>query len=154
MNSPRNVAMDKVNLAAAFAKFSDHWSHKIAGDVGNFQVKLAKFKGAFHCWHHHDQDDEMFLVVEGRMRMGFRDRNVDLGPGEFIIVPHGVEHLPEALTKECHVMLQEPNTTLNTGNVENDFTPRTFERIAYQRGSNCHQSKPPFLRKKSQSPPQ
>lgn len=125
-----STTMDKVNLAEAFAKFSDHWSPKVAGDVGDFQVKLAKFKGPFH-WHHHEREDELFLVVQGRLRMGFRDRAaVDLDPGEFIIVPHGVEHLPEALTDECHVVLLEPNTTLNTGNVENERTVRELGRVA------------------------
>lgn len=124
------IIMDKVNLAQAFATFSDHWSPKVAGDVGDFQVKLAKFKGPFH-WHHHEREDELFLVVQGRLRMGLRGRPaVDLDPGEFIIVPHGVEHLPEALTDECHVVLLEPNTTLNTGNVENERTVRTLGRIA------------------------
>lgn len=121
--------VNKINLAQAFAKFSDHWSPKIAGDVGDFQVKLAKLKGAFH-WHRHEREDEMFLVVAGRLRMGFRDRSaVDLDPGEFIIVPHGVEHCPEALTEECHVVLIEPNTTLNTGNVENERTVRELDRV-------------------------
>lgn len=120
--------MDKVNLAAAFATFSEHWSPKVAGDIGDFQIKLAKFKGAFH-WHHHEHEDELFLVVAGRLRMGFRDRAVELGPGEFIIVPRGVEHLPEALTDECHVVLLEPNTTLNTGNVENERTVKVLGRI-------------------------
>ncbi len=121
--------MDKVNLAQAFATFSDHWNPRIAGELGDFQVKLAKLKGRFH-WHHHEREDELFLVVEGRLRMGFRDRTVDLGPGEFIIVPRGIEHLPEALTDECHVMLLEPSTTLNTGNVENERTLRELGRIA------------------------
>ena len=122
--------MDKVNLAKAFSTFSDHWSPKIAGDLGDFQVKLAKFRGSFH-WHQHDQEDELFLVVEGRLRMSFRDRpELDLDPGEFIIVPHGTEHLPEALTDECHVVLLEPNTTLNTGNVENEHTIRELGRVA------------------------
>ncbi|MGK7871612.1 cupin domain-containing protein [Falsiroseomonas sp. E2-1-a20] len=121
--------MKKVNLAEAFSTFSDYWSPKIAGDVGDFQVKLAKFKGAFD-WHHHEREDELFLVVEGCMRMGFRDHFVDLGPGEFIIVPHLVEHRPEALTDECHVMLLEPNTILNTGNIENELTNRNLQRIA------------------------
>jgi mannose-6-phosphate isomerase-like protein (cupin superfamily) len=124
-----NPALGKVNLAQAFASFSDHWNPRIAGEVGDFQVKLAKLKGCFH-WHHHEREDELFLVVEGRLRMGFRDRAVDLGPGEFIIVPRGVEHLPEALTEECHVMLLEPGTTLNTGNIENERTRRALDRIA------------------------
>ncbi len=120
--------MEKINLKEAFGRFADYWSPKVAGDVNDAQVKLAKFKGAFD-WHHHAHEDELFLVVEGRMRMGFRDHNVDLDPGEFIIVPHGVEHRPEALTEECHVVLLEPRTTLNTGNVETERTVRTLERL-------------------------
>jgi mannose-6-phosphate isomerase-like protein (cupin superfamily) len=122
------MMMDKVNLTQAFATFSDHWSPKVAGDVGDFQVKLAKFKGPFH-WHHHELEDELFLVIEGRLRMTFRDGAVDLEPGEFIIVPHGIEHLPEALTEECNVMLLEPNTTMNTGNVVNERTVRDLGRV-------------------------
>ncbi|WP_431861201.1 cupin domain-containing protein [Azospirillum sp.] len=120
--------MDKVNLAEAFRCFSDHWSPRVAGDINAFQVKLVKLKGAFD-WHHHEAEDELFLVVAGRMRMGFRDRTIDLDPGEFIIVPHGVEHRPEALTDECHVLLLEPNTTLNTGTVETGRTVRELQRI-------------------------
>jgi 4-hydroxythreonine-4-phosphate dehydrogenase len=123
------MTLDKVNLAHAFAKFTDHWSPKVVGDINTFQIKLAKFKGQFH-WHHHDHEDELFLVVKGRLRMGFRDRNVDLEPGEFIVVPHGVEHRPEALTEECDIVLLEQNTTLNTGNVENERTVRNLERLA------------------------
>jgi mannose-6-phosphate isomerase-like protein (cupin superfamily) len=125
----RDIQMtDKVNLAAAFESFSDKWSPKVAGDINNFQIKLAKFEGLFH-WHHHDHEDELFLVVKGRLRMGFRDRNVDLDPGEFIVVPHGVEHRPEALTDECHIVLLEPNSTLNTGTVENERTVKQLDRI-------------------------
>ena len=120
--------MEKVNLARAFASFADHWSPKIVGDVNASQVKLAKFEDAFH-WHHHDVEDELFLVVAGRLRMSFRDRHVDLEPGELIIVPHGVEHRPEALDGECQVLLLEPNTTLNTGNVVNERTVRTLQRL-------------------------
>lgn len=121
--------MDKVNLEQAFSTFSEAWSPRVAGDINDAQIKLAKFRGSFE-WHHHDREDELFLVVKGRMRMGFRDRDVDLDPGEFIIVPRGVEHRPEALGDECHVVLLEPNTTLNTGNVENERTVRELERIA------------------------
>jgi mannose-6-phosphate isomerase-like protein (cupin superfamily) len=124
-----NEMMDKVNLGERFASFADHWSPKIVGDVNDAQVKLAKFTGQFH-WHHHDHEDELFLVVAGRLRMGFRDRDVDLDPGEFIIVPRGTEHRPEALDGECHVLLLEPNTTLNTGNVMNERTVVELERIA------------------------
>ena len=119
---------DKVNLAAAFATFHDHWNPRVAGDINNFQVKLAKFAGKFD-WHHHEQEDEFFLVVGGRMKMGFRDRDVIVEPGEFIIVPHGTEHRPEALDGECHVLMIEPNSTLNTGNVETEKTRKALERL-------------------------
>jgi mannose-6-phosphate isomerase-like protein (cupin superfamily) len=120
--------INKVNLAKAFAGFSEPWSPRVAGDINNFQIKLAKFEGAFH-WHHHEHEDELFLVVSGKMRMGFRDRNVDLDPGEFIIVPRGVEHRPEALSEDCHVVLLEPNSTLTTGNEENERTIKGLKRI-------------------------
>lgn len=123
------VGINKVNLAQAFTTFSDAWSSKVAGDINDSQVKLAKFRGAFH-WHHHDNEDELFLVVKGKLRMAFRDRNVDVEPGEFIIVPKGIEHQPESLGDECHVLLLEPNTTLNTGNVENERTVRDLDRLA------------------------
>jgi mannose-6-phosphate isomerase-like protein (cupin superfamily) len=116
--------MDKVNLADKFALFSEHWSPKVAGQINDFLVKLVKFQGEF-VWHHHDAEDELFLVVKGRMRMCFRDREVTVDPGEFIIVPHGVEHKPVA-EGEVHVMLLEPSTTLNTGNVRNE---RTVEEL-------------------------
>ena len=120
--------MRKVNLAEAFASFSDHWNPKVAGDVNDAQIKLAKFAGAFD-WHRHEREDELFLVVEGRMRVGLRTGDIDLEPGEFIIVPAGTEHRPEALTDECHVVLMEPRTTLNTGNVENARTVRELGRV-------------------------
>ena len=119
----------KVNLSAAFARFSDPWSPKIAGDINDMQIKLAKFQGEFQ-WHHHDDEDELFLVHKGRMRMRFRDRDEIVEPGEFIIVPRGVEHCPAALTEECEVVLIERNTTLNTGNVESERTVRALERLA------------------------
>ncbi len=119
----------KVNLSAAFARFSDPWSPKIAGDINDMQIKLAKFRGEFQ-WHHHDDEDELFLVHKGRMRMRFRDRDEIVEPGEFIIVPRGVEHCPAALTEECEVVLIERNTTLNTGNVESERTVRALERLA------------------------
>ncbi len=119
---------DKVNLADAFAKIPDAWNPRVAGDINDFQVKLVKLDGKFD-WHHHDQEDELFLVVAGRMKMAFRDRDVIVEPGEFIIVPHGVEHCPEALDGGCHVVLLEPSTTRNTGNVETDKTRKTLERL-------------------------
>jgi mannose-6-phosphate isomerase-like protein (cupin superfamily) len=118
----------KVNLADAFASFSEHWSPKIAGDINDMQVKLAKFEGEFD-WHHHEREDEMFLVVKGRMRMGLRAGDIDLDEGEMIIVPHGVEHRPEALTSECHVLMLEPGTTLNTGNVVTEKTVNELDRL-------------------------
>jgi mannose-6-phosphate isomerase-like protein (cupin superfamily) len=122
-------AMHKVNLAEAFASFSDPWNPRIAGDINSFQVKLVKLAGAFD-WHHHEVEDELFLVVAGRMRLGLRDRDVDLEAGEFIIVPHGVEHRPEALTDECQVLLLEPASTLNTGETTTERTRGTLDRIA------------------------
>lgn len=119
---------DKVNLATAFAKIPDAWNPRVAGDINDFQVKLVKLDGKFD-WHHHDVEDELFLVVTGRMKMAFRDRDVIVEPGEFIIVPHGTEHCPEALDGECQVLLLEPNSTLNTGNVETEKTRKALERL-------------------------
>ena len=104
----------KVNLANAFSTISEAWSPRIAGDINDMQVKIAKFEGQFD-WHHHEVEDELFLVIKGKLRMGLRDGDVDLEVGEMIIVPHGVEHRPESLSDECHVLMLEPATTLNTG---------------------------------------
>lgn len=122
------MTIDKINLAGAFATFHDHWNPRVAGDINDFQVKLVKFEGKFD-WHHHETEDELFLVVQGRMKMGLRSGDVIVGPGEFIIVPHGTEHCPEALDGECHVLLLEPGTTRNTGTVETDKTRHRLERI-------------------------
>jgi len=119
--------IEKVNLAEAFARFSECWSPRIAGDVNDFQVKLAKLHGEF-VWHRHEREDELFLVVKGTLRMQLRERTLVVEPGEFVIVPHGVEHCPAA-DVECWVLLLEPGTTLNTGNVENERTVRELERI-------------------------
>ena len=121
------MSIDKVNLAEKFAQFSEHWSPKVAGDINDFQVKLVKVKGEF-VWHHHDQEDELFLVVKGRLRMRLRDRDVWVEPGEFIIILHGVEHLPVA-EEETHILLLEPKSTLNTGNVRNERTVAELGRI-------------------------
>jgi mannose-6-phosphate isomerase-like protein (cupin superfamily) len=117
----------KVNLAAKFAQFQDHWSPKIVGELNGHHVKLAKFQGEF-VWHHHDHEDELFLVVKGRFRMDFRDRQVWMEEGEFLIVPRGVEHRPVA-EDEVHVLLFEPATTLNTGNVRSERTVADLERL-------------------------
>src|SRR5256885_15140716 len=121
------MKLETVNLARKFAGFSDHWHPKIVGEVNDSYVKLVKFKGEF-VWHHHENEDELFLVVKGRMQMRFRDRDVWVDEGEFIIVPHGVEHLPVA-SEETHVLLLEPKSTLNTGNVRNERTVSELDRI-------------------------
>jgi len=122
---PRDPA--PVNLAERFARFTEHWSPKIVADLNGQQVKLVKFQGAFD-WHHHDQEDELFLVHRGRFRMEFRDRVVELEAGEFLVVPRGVEHRPVA-DEEVEVVLFEPATTLNTGNVDSDRTVRHPGRL-------------------------
>ena len=119
---------DKVVLARAFEQFAEHWSPKIVGEVNDVQVKVAKLEGEF-VWHQHQDEDELFLVVQGRLRMRFRDRDVVLEPGELIIVPRGVEHLPIAEDGECHVLLVEPKTTLNTGDADDPRTVRELERL-------------------------
>jgi mannose-6-phosphate isomerase-like protein (cupin superfamily) len=119
--------MSKVNLAQKFSEFSDFWSPKIVGELNGQQVKLVRFQGPF-VWHHHDQEDELFYVVQGRFRMEFRGRSVDVAAGEFIIVPRGVEHRPVA-DEEVEVMLFEPAGTLNTGNVRNVRTVERLERL-------------------------
>jgi mannose-6-phosphate isomerase-like protein (cupin superfamily) len=124
---PQEVSMEKVNLQEKFSRFSDRWSPKIAGELNDCYVKLVKVQGEF-IWHHHELEDELFLVVKGRLRMRFRNREVALEPGEFIIVPRGVEHLPVA-EEETHILLLEPKTTLNTGNVSNERTVAKLEHI-------------------------
>jgi mannose-6-phosphate isomerase-like protein (cupin superfamily) len=123
----REERMEKVNLVDKLAAFTDYWSPKIVGELNGQQVKLVKFQGPF-VWHHHDNEDEMFYVVKGRFRMEFRDRYVWLEQGEFLIVPRGVEHRPIA-EEEAHVLLFEPASTLNTGNVRDERTLERLERI-------------------------
>lgn len=119
--------VEKVNLAEKLGMFREYWSPKIVGEVNDSYVKLVKFKGEF-VWHQHEREDELFLVLKGRLLMKFRDREVWINQGEFIIVPRGVEHMPVA-EAEVHVMLLEPKTTLNTGNVENERTLHELQRI-------------------------
>jgi len=119
--------MGSVNLAAKFRLFDEYWSPKIVGELNDCYVKLVKVKGEF-VWHQHDAEDELFLVVKGRLLLKFRDHDVSVGEGEFIIVPRGVEHLPVA-SEEAHVLLLEPKSTLNTGNVRNERTVTELERI-------------------------
>ena len=119
--------MEVVNLAEEFSLFHDYWKPKIAGEVNDAYVKLVKFQGEF-IWHHHEKEDELFLVVAGQMRMQLRDGDLLLNPGEFVIIPRGVEHRPVA-EQECQVVLLEPKSTLNTGNVTNERTVPVLERI-------------------------
>jgi mannose-6-phosphate isomerase-like protein (cupin superfamily) len=119
--------MEVVNLNDKLSKVKEYWSPKIVGEVNDTLVKIVKFTGEF-VWHHHDDEDELFLVVKGRLRMKFRDREVVLSPGEFIVVPKGVEHLPVA-DQEVQVVLIEPKSTLNTGNVRNERTLVELEHL-------------------------
>jgi mannose-6-phosphate isomerase-like protein (cupin superfamily) len=139
---------DKVNLAQKFSQIHEYWKPYVAGELNGQLVKLDKLKGEF-VWHHHENEDEMFLVVKGRFRIEFREdhdqkqnnagegardtseaatRSVSLEPGEFIIVPRGVEHKPIA-DEECWILLFEPTSTLNTGNVVNEYTLRELEKV-------------------------
>ena len=118
---------EKVNLEEKLSLFDERWSPKIVGELNGQHVKLMKLSGAF-VWHHHDEEDELFLVVEGRFRMEFRDREVLLEEGEFIVVPRGVEHGPVA-EEEASVPLFEPASTLNTGKVRDELTAAELDRI-------------------------
>jgi mannose-6-phosphate isomerase-like protein (cupin superfamily) len=119
--------MEKVSLIDKLGLFTQHWKPKIVGELNGQLVKLVKFSGPF-VWHHHDNEDELFLVVKGRFRMEFPNRHVWLEEGEFLIVPRGVEHRPVA-DQEAHVLLFEPASTLNTGNVRDERTLDQLERI-------------------------
>lgn len=119
--------MEKVNLSEKFRLFEERWSPKIVGEINDAYVKLVKLEGEF-VWHRHEAEDELFLVVKGRMRMRLRDGDVELNEGEFFIVPRGVEHMPVA-DEEAHVLLLEPKSTLNTGDVRNERTVEKLGRL-------------------------
>jgi mannose-6-phosphate isomerase-like protein (cupin superfamily) len=119
--------VNKVSLADAFSRIDDHWKPRIAAELNGQHVKLVKFKGPF-VWHHHDDEDELFLVLRGSFRMELRDRTIDLTAGEFLVVPRGVEHRPVA-DDEVDVLLFEPVSTLNTGNVRNERTLDELEHL-------------------------
>ncbi len=119
--------METVNLAEKFALFDEYWGPKIIGELNDSYVKAVKFRGEF-VWHHHEDEDELFLVVKGRLVIKLRDRDIRLGEGEFAIIPRGVEHMPVA-EEEVHVILIEPKSTLNTGNVRNERTRPTLQRF-------------------------
>ena len=120
--------MQKVNLTEKFSQINEHWRPKIVGELNKQEIKLVKFKGVFP-WHHHENEDEMFFVVKGRLLLKFRDQTVQLQAGEFLVVPRDVEHRPVA-AEEVEVMLFEPAATRNTGNIENEeFTAPMGARI-------------------------
>ena len=119
--------MEKINLAEKFSQISERYDPRIAGELNGQMVKLVKIKGEF-VWHHHDHEDEMFLVVKGSFDMHLKDKVIPINEGEFIIIPRGVEHKPVA-KEEAEVMLFEPGSTLNTGNVENEMTKKLLKNI-------------------------
>ena len=119
--------MNKVNLAQKLSTFSDHWHPRIVGELNGQHVKIAKLQGEF-VWHSHAEEDELFLVLKGTMLLRLRDRDIELNEGEFFIVPRGVEHMPVA-EEEVHLLLFEPVSTLNTGNVQNERTVEHPEKI-------------------------
>lgn len=119
--------MEKVNISDKLATFSDYFNPRIVGELNGQQVKLVKFQGEF-IWHHHDHEDELFYVVKGSFEMHLRDKTITVNAGEFLIMPRGVEHKPVA-KDEVEIMLFEPASTLNTGNVENEMTVKKLERL-------------------------
>jgi mannose-6-phosphate isomerase-like protein (cupin superfamily) len=119
--------MEKVNLADKFSLFHDYWHPRVAGELNDSHIKLVKLKGEF-VWHHHEAEDELFLVVKGKLLIKLQDRDIWLDEGEFVVIPRGVEHLPVA-EQEVHVLLLEQKSTLNTGNVQNDKTVAGLEWI-------------------------
>jgi mannose-6-phosphate isomerase-like protein (cupin superfamily) len=121
------MTVTKVRLSQKLSLFQDLWSPKIVGEVNDCCVKLVKLKGEF-VWHHHEEEDELFLVIAGRLTIHLRDGEVVLEPGEFVVIPKGVEHKPAA-DEEAHILLLEPKSTLNTGNVVNERTVAALERI-------------------------
>ncbi len=119
--------MEKININEKLSTFSEYWSPKIVGGLNESYVKLAKLKGEF-VWHMHENEDEMFLVIKGKLIIKLRTEDIILNEGEFFIIPRGIEHMPVA-EDEVHVMLLEPKTTLNTGNVKNERTVEVLEEI-------------------------
>lgn len=120
--------LKKVNIAEKLGQFNEHWSPKIVGEINESVVKLVKLHGEF-VWHKHDHEDEMFLIIKGRLLIKFRDQDMWLDEGEFVIIPHGVEHCPVA-EEEVHIMLFEPKGTLNTGDAApNELTVENLDRI-------------------------
>ena len=121
------MKIEVINLDDKFSQIEDRWHPYVVAELNGQQVKLAKINGTFD-WHHHEHEDELFLVVKGRFRLEFRDRSVDVGEGELVVVPRGVEHRPVA-DEECHILLFEPAGTRNTGNLVNERTRDELERL-------------------------
>jgi mannose-6-phosphate isomerase-like protein (cupin superfamily) len=121
------IKMQKVNIKDKLNLFNEYWSPKIVGDLNDSHVKLAKLKGEF-IWHKHDNEDELFFIIKGTLLIKFRDQDITLQEGEFLIIPKGIEHQPIA-KEEVHIMLIEPKTTLNTGDVISDFTKKDLDRL-------------------------
>ena len=121
------MSIEKINLSEKFAQIGDFWNPRIAGELNQQQVKLAKFKGEF-IWHHHEHEDELFLVIDGSFQMELRDKTITVSAGEFLIIPRGVEHRPVA-REEVQVLMFEPATTVNTGGLENELTRHRLEKI-------------------------
>lgn len=119
--------IEKINLEEKFSKFSDHWSPKVIGQLNHQQVKVVKFQGDF-VWHSHENEDELFMVIDGSFTMELRDKTIEVHEGELIIIPHGVEHRPVA-KKEVSILLFEPETTVNTGEVRNQLTVENPDHI-------------------------
>ena len=122
------MAIDKINIAQKLALFTDYWNPRIAGELNGQHIKLVRFKGEF-VWHKHENEDEMFLVIKGNFTMELRDKSIDINEGEMIIIPKGTEHRPVA-KDEVHIMLFEPVSTLNTGDVKNELTRDSLEKIS------------------------
>lgn len=119
--------MNKVNISEKLSQFNDFYNPRIIGELNGQHVKAVKLKGDF-VWHHHEREDELFFVIKGKLKMEFREKTVEVNPGEFIIVPRGIEHRPVA-EDEVHILLFEPDSTVNTGNVDNDRTRRNLEKL-------------------------
>ncbi|HEY8511010.1 MAG TPA: cupin domain-containing protein [Cyclobacteriaceae bacterium] len=125
--TPQNTTIEKVNLQEKLNLISDHWNPRIIGELNGQHVKAVKMKGDF-VWHHHDNEDELFLVTKGVLKMEFRDKTIEIHEGEFLIVPRTIEHRPVA-EEEVHVILFEPASTINTGNVQNERTRTQLEKL-------------------------
>jgi mannose-6-phosphate isomerase-like protein (cupin superfamily) len=121
------MKIKKVNIKDALSSFNDHWNPRIIGELNGQQVKAAKLKGEF-VFHHHDDEDEMFMVISGTLKMALEDETISINPGEFIIIPKGVDHKPIADDEVC-LLLFEPASTLNTGNVTNEYTREKLKRL-------------------------